>query len=117
MILKLAYWLHSLLGDDWGGNSSPPGSVQSLEFGEPDEGKPMHTATTYNNDGHELWICYTHGKWLFHCRAEAARELAWFILWTWWAKGTWFGVKRRLWYWANHVIVDSYKARPQRGRA
>jgi hypothetical protein len=107
----IANWIYRNLADSWGGSESPPGSNQVLEFGELDEGKPMHTATTYNNDGHELWIAYTNwGKWQFHCRAEDARRLAWFILWTWWAKGTWFGLKRRLWYWALHIKVEGYKS-------
>lgn len=78
----------------------PPGSECRLEFGEPDEGRPMFTATTYNNDGHEVWIAYTRGRWLVHFGRKEAIRLAWFILWDWWIVATWCGLKRRLWYWS-----------------
>lgn len=100
MKMKIAKILYTLLGEDFGGTPSPPGSTQRFQFGEIDDGNPMYTATTYNNDGFELWICYTGGKWLFSCRKEYALDLAKFILWDWWILATWCGVKRRLWYWA-----------------
>lgn len=88
---------------------TPPGDWLRLEFGEMDGDLPMHYAGTLN-DGSELWLAYNHGgKWLAHYRAEYARELAWFILWDWWAKATWFGLKRKIWYWALHIEVESYK--------
>lgn len=39
-------------------------------------------------------------------------KLAWFILWTWWAKGTWFGMKTRLWYWSLTVIQRELLNKP-----
>jgi hypothetical protein len=56
MLLRLAYLIHHKLGDEFGGSPSPPGSGQELKFGELDNGKPVHYATTYNNDGFELWL-------------------------------------------------------------
>jgi len=84
----------------------PPGAECRLVFGEPDDdGEPMHVATTYNNDGFELWIGYRNAGWQHHSRAEHARRLAWFILWDWWIVSTWFGLKRKIWYWAlSHKI-------------
>lgn len=114
---KLARFIYNKLGDDWGGTPSPPGVNCRLEFGEPDDdGQPMHIATTDNNDGFELWIGYSH-KWLFFTRAEHARKLAWFILWQWWAKGTWFGLKRKLWYWALHVEVSGFTCKESKSDA
>ena len=86
----------------------PPGSANELIFGEnDDDGQGMFLATTYNNDGFELWIAYRNGKWLFHCRHDAARRLAWFVLWDWWIISTWCGLKRRIWYWVlHHKIID-----------
>ena len=49
------------------------------------------------NDGSVLWIG-TPDTWYWHCRFPEARKLAWFILWNWWAKSTWFGLRRWLWY-------------------
>lgn len=77
-----------------------PGSECKLEFGEMDGDQPMFIATTYNNDGHELWIGYNKAGWCFHCRAKDARKLAWFILWNWWIVSTWCGIKRKMWFWS-----------------
>jgi hypothetical protein len=105
---KLDAWIYKNLGDEWGGSPSPPGTAAKLEFGEMDEGRPMFVATTDGNDGFELWIGYRH-KWLFHCREDDARRLAWFIVWDWWIKGTWFGLKRHIWYGALSRMVRRNK--------
>jgi hypothetical protein len=111
MKLKLAKWIHAnLAGERY--EHVVPGDQLKLEFGEhdPDPGpkhdRPMFTAVT-SNDGYELWIAYTGGKWLVHFRKEYARQLAWFIIWDWWAKATWFGIKRKIWYWSNKQVLYS----------
>src|SRR5512139_3216821 len=99
MNLQIAYQIHRRLGDHYldEQQNDPPGVAASLDFGPiDDDGKPMHIARTYCNDGFELWLGY-RTKWLAHYRAEDARRLAWFILWTWWVKGTWCGLKRWIW--------------------
>lgn len=103
---KIADWIyHNLSGDPEHQEHVVPGDSLHFEFGERDSdpgpmhNRPMFTAVT-SNDGYELWIAYTGGKWLVHFRKEYARRLARFILWDWWAKSTWFGLKRKLWYWA-----------------
>jgi hypothetical protein len=108
--LKFAYWINNKLGDEWGGSSAPPGVNAELDFGEIDNGRPMYVARACCNDGHELWLG-TPNTWHVFYRAKDARRLAWFILWEWWAKGTWFGLKSKIWYWALHVIVQSYSGR------
>lgn len=108
--LKIARWIYKVLGENWGGGmASPPGTSQEIEFGELDNGKPMYVATTYNNDGHEIWIAWNGGEWITFFNQKTARRLAWFILWDWWAVSTWFGVKRAIWYAALSVIVDNNK--------
>ena len=108
---KLARWMFHKLGDDFHGAPSPPGSTYRLEFGETDDdGLPMEIATTGNNDGFELWLGW-RSEWHVFYQAKYARRLAWFILWTWWARGTWFGLKRRLWYWALNVEVEDMMMR------
>lgn len=87
----------------------PPGDQMWFQFGEIDDDRPMYTANT-SNDGSEIWLCYSHGGgWLVHFRQQDARQLAWFILWTWWGKSTWFGLKRRIWYWALRRKVSRMK--------
>lgn len=109
VILKIARWIryHLAAGPDKEEHNIP-GTEPKLEFGDlDDDGRPMHVATTYNNDGFELWLGY-RWKWHVFYKDKDARRLAWFILWDWWAKSTWFGLKRRIWYWANRQIVKSY---------
>lgn len=93
----------------------PPGSEVCKSFGqmdgdEPNGTYPMFTATTYNNDGAELWICYTKGNWLVHFRKEEALQLSKIILWDWWIKSTWFGLKRKIWYWSLSKTMKNTKA-------
>lgn len=107
---KLAKLLFNLLGPDHGGTPSPPGVECSLAFGDADPGdnnRPMHVASV-GNDGFELWLGGYH-HWDVFYRAKDARKLAWFILWTWWAKSTWFGIKRRLWYWSLRQEVEKMR--------
>lgn len=101
----LAQWVYCRLGDDYGGSPSPPGVVCHLEFGGcDDDGLPTEIATT-NNDGFELWLGW-RSEWHVFYKAKDARRLAWFILWTWWVKGTWCGLKRWLWYRALSYRVE-----------
>lgn len=97
--------------EDSGFSCVPPGAECWFTFGPMDDGKPMFTATTYNNDGFELWIAYTHGGWLAHFRQEDARKLAKLILWDWWVVATWCGLKRRIWYWSLRRNVKRMKAK------
>src|SRR5687767_4784029 len=102
-------WLRDVLGDDYLDHRAVPGSGAHLEFGEVDEGRPMYVAHM-QNDGFELWVGF-RSKWLFWCRQQDARRLAWWVLWDVWAKGTWFGLKRRIYYVALRRIVDDARRR------
>lgn len=106
--LRLAKWIYKNLSADPSetmGGAAPPGDWLRHQFGPDDEGKPMYAANT-SNDGFEIWIAYSvGGKWLVHFDAKTARQLAKFILWDWWAKATWFGLKRKIWYWALHITI------------
>ena len=109
--VSIAEWIYKHLGDDfWNdGWQGPPGTLPKLEFGTlGDDGRPSQVATTYNNDGFELWLGTRH-KWHVFYDAAEARKLAWFILWTWWAKSTWFGLKRKLWYWGLSTHLDYWR--------
>ena len=88
-------WIYQWLGE---GETSdrPPGSTQSLKLAVDKDGG-YEIASTDNNDGFELWL---GNPWEWHVfySAKDARRLAWFILWNWWVCGTWFGLKRKIWY-------------------
>jgi hypothetical protein len=105
---KLYYWL----GGWWCDHTRAPGDKLELCCGQPDDdGELLHVVST-SDDGSTLWIGY-RTEWLFHCRAEEARRIAWFILWTWWIKGTWCGLKTAIWYWALKTRIKSSKPVPQ----
>jgi hypothetical protein len=109
--MKIEDWIYDHLGIEWcgkGGGMAPPGDHLTLEFGEPnDDGRPVYVAST-TNDGFELYVGFRN-EWLFHCWAGDARRIAWFVLWDWWIKSTWFGLKRIIWYWALGRRVAKYR--------
>lgn len=92
---------HCLGEDTWmGGNPNPPSDC--LE-GQIDAmcGEPIYDVRIVE-DGNRLVASYAYpnGSEQFQIRRGEAMQLAWFILWEWWAKARWFGLKDRLWYWA-----------------
>lgn len=99
MILqKINRYLFGLFGEErFGEKDRPPGSTQFLKFCAHDD-NDYQIATTDNNDGFELWLGSPH-EWHVFYSAPDARRLAWFVLWEWWAKSTWFGLKRAIYYW------------------
>lgn len=100
-------WIYQWLGEGET-NDRPPGSTQRLKF-DIDEDGFYQIACTNNNDGFELWLG-NPSEWHVFYGAKDARRLAWFILWTWWAKGTWFGLKRKIWYKALNRKVQKRKS-------
>lgn len=102
---KIANWIFDNLSGDNSRHCVPPGAECQLNFGAEDA---PQIATTYNNDGFELWLGTPH-RWHVFYSAKAARRLAWFILWDWWIVSTWYGLKRRIWYWALHHDVQSWR--------
>ena len=73
---------------------------------DPDDVKVFSTG----DDGFVLWIGYPH-KWHFSVDRSEARRLAWFVLWTWWARGEWFGLRRWAYYRALHAVVSGRRSR------
>ena len=76
----------------------------------------MHHESLYvagtSNDGFDMNIGYRDAdRYSLSLRHEEARSLAWFILWHWWARGTWFGIKRRIWYWALRTKLNMHYER------
>lgn len=97
-------WLSHLLSDQWCGNDTIPGSTKEMRFTDgswPD-------IVNIHNDGCELWIG-TMDEWHTHMNRTDARRMAWFILWEWWAKGEWFGLKRAAWYRLLHRRVARWQ--------
>lgn len=101
------------------GRPMPPGDWLTTEFGgADDDGKPLYHAMV-GNDGFDLYVGYRNqDRWLVSFGMRDALHLARFILWTWWVRGTWCGLRRRIWYWALHVKVTEHerKAKVLRGQ-
>lgn len=109
MIRKIEDWIFRWLSGDPSDHCVAPGDRLWHEFGPMDGDRPMFVAST-SNDGYELWLSYTLEKgYLAHYRMEEARRLAWIILWHWWGVSTWFGLKRKIWYWSLSRQVKRQK--------
>ena len=98
--------LYHLLSDHAYGNDNPPGTRARFEF---KHGSWPEIATTYNDDGALMWIG-TGSEWHTNFNQKDARRLAWFILWNWWAKGQWFGLRRWAWYKLLHRRIARWRA-------
>jgi hypothetical protein len=61
-----------------------------------------------NNDGFELWMGW-HNQWDNHLRAEEVRALFWWILFEWFGRARWFGLRRPIYYWALHRHVSQFR--------
>jgi hypothetical protein len=64
-----------------------------------------------NNDGFELWFGWDN-HWNYHINQYEVRALFWWILWEWYAKARWFGIRRPVYYWAlrRHINRNRKKA-------
>jgi hypothetical protein len=87
-------WFYEKLGYEWCGNVCPPADMLTLRWTE--MGK--ESIAQVGNDGFELMLG-TPSRWEWTVRREHAKTLAWFIIWRWWIRGEWMGVRRLLWYW------------------
>ena len=101
--MKFERFIQKHLGTPWCGLSSPPGDHLNKEVMDMGTRKVFY----FLNDGMEFWIGYPE-KWLTHMRSENALKMAWVILWRYWVCETWFGLRRKIWYWALFRIVNSY---------
>jgi len=88
------------LGDDFCGNKAPPGQQTRLE-----RKLSGVYVVDYHEDGGTLWIGYSD-QWLVYMSIGESLRLARFIVWDFWVRATWCGVKRRVWYWALSRDLD-----------
>lgn len=94
---RIENWLYTKLGGEWCGNVCPPADMETIHWTE----MGCERVATITNDGFELSIGRPD-EWWGSIRREHARRLAWFILWRWWIRGEWFGLRRAIWYWLLH---------------
>ena len=66
---------------------------------------PRETREAYvlanNNDGFELWFG-TRDRWSHHMSSGEVRTLTRYLLWDWYVKARWLGLRRPIYYWALH---------------
>ncbi len=96
--------LYTILGGWWGGNVQPPGDHLTKRV-EEDDG--VERVFSYSEDGFELWFGYPD-KWKFHMTAASARKLFWLIVK--YELLTWFGLRRKVWYWLLRRKVERTRA-------
>ena len=112
--MRLEDRLFSLISSHPGGGDSAPGDWLRHRIRTYEEEDEYITAYI-TEDGWSFWIGSKHEWWGSLSRFEA-RSLAWFILWTWWAKAEWFGLRRWLWIKLLHRRVERHKRMMERTR-
>jgi hypothetical protein len=65
---------------------------------------------TSNNDGFELWFGTPH-EWHFHMRSEDVRLLFRYLVWEWFVRSRWFGMRRWIYYRALHSYVSRFRGK------
>jgi hypothetical protein len=63
---------------------------------------------TSNNDGFELWMGWDK-QWDHHLNQDEVRALFWWILFEWFGRARWFGLRRPIYYWALKRHVAQFK--------
>ena len=61
-----------------------------------------------NNDGFELWMGWGN-QWKYHLNQSEVRALFWWILWEWYGRSRWFGLRRPIYYWALRRHVAQFR--------
>lgn len=98
------------IGTDFGGSDSPP-YPRALYYHF--EGRRLIRDTkcdsetqviASNNDGFEVWFGWGD-RWTHNMGQTEVRAFFWWLLWEWYAKARWFGLRRPIYYWAlrRHV--------------
>ena len=81
---------------------------------EPQSGQTVDVQIiTSNNDGFELWFG-TPQEWRFHMRSEDVRLLFRYLVFEWFIRARWLGLRRWLYYRALNSHVSQLKRRAQR---
>lgn len=102
-------------GIDFGGGARRPPEAKTFRYVVDNDGlHPVtNTADEYqvfasNNDGMELWLGY-RDQWKYHMSTPEVKALFWWILWEWYVKARWFGLRRPIYYWALRKSIRKSK--------
>lgn len=84
------------------GSPGDPPQARTLYYAdgkETDRHNPDAYVIAAGNDGFEVWIG-TRSKWYTHLRAPEVRLLTRWLIWDWYIKARWLGLRRPVYYWA-----------------
>jgi hypothetical protein len=99
-------WQHAVMaltGTEWGSDYGPP-FAKTLRYQWADTERVFAN----ENDGMELWFGYTD-KWEWHIGNNEVRMLTKWLIWDWWIKARWLGLRRPVYYWALHSVVSKWR--------
>lgn len=108
-----------IVGKDFAGNDAPPyprplyyrcdgNGLLRVETCDRDT-----QVISSNNDGFEVWFGWGD-HWKHHMGEAEVRALFWWLLWEWYAKARWFGLRRPIYYWALRRHVRRFQRRTHR---
>jgi hypothetical protein len=103
-------WQHAVMaltGTEWGGNYDPP-NAGTTRYPWADTERVFAAL----NDGTELWFGYSD-HWEWHIGGSEVRRLTRFLIWDWWIKARWLGLRRPIYYKALHSSVNRRRRIPR----
>lgn len=94
--------LEQLLVERVAGDLLPPGGKCAIRVDTADE-----LIVSVMSRGEALDFYYGKKRVVtFSVPARAALRVGLFLVWTWWVRGTWCGLKLALWKWVRQVRFD-----------
>lgn len=96
MIAQFADWLNRRLVEQRGSRLARPGGSQTFRLSE---ATGSELTVIARGDSFDVY----QGKraiYAFQVSPRVMLALARWVLWTWWFRGTWCGIKPRLWEWS-----------------
>jgi hypothetical protein len=101
-------------GTERGGGMKVPPESRTVYYSEDGTGRevPRGTREAYvlssENDGFELWFG-TPDRWYHHMNQREVRLLTRYLIWEWYVKARWLGLRRPIYYWALHRHVRRFR--------
>lgn len=111
-VLDSRDWQHAVMaltGTEWGGNYEVP-NAGTMRYSWMDDERVFAS----QNDGFELWFGYPD-RWEWHIDQREVHLLTRFLIWDWWIKSRWLGLRRPIYYKALHSSVSQHRRRASIG--